>query len=144
MTRFISLSIYFIFKDEYVCVCTCAFFEIYKCERAAGKYCFIRLGSSSSKLSILSSLKSCWICVYVVTLCICVYVFVFVFVYVCVCTCVRACWQHWVAFKSYSFANFMHVEFDGRTIGKQTKKTYQPTYPHTHTQLLCVCGVPLF
>eukprot|EP01043_Picozoa_sp_COSAG02_P016925 COSAG02_NODE_756_length_17532_cov_5.673550_2_plen_609_part_00 len=25
-------------------------------------------------------------------------------------------WMHWVAFHSYSFANFMYIEFDGRTI----------------------------
>lgn len=26
-------------------------------------------------------------------------------------------WMHWVAFHSYSFANFMFIEFDGRVIG---------------------------
>ena len=26
-------------------------------------------------------------------------------------------WMHWIAFHSSSFANFMHIEFDGRTIG---------------------------
>jgi ABC-type multidrug transport system permease subunit len=26
-------------------------------------------------------------------------------------------WMHWIAFHSYSFANFMYIEFDGRVIG---------------------------
>ena len=37
-------------------------------------------------------------------------------------------WMHWVAFHSYSFANFMFIEFDGRTI-KADPDTIPPA-PH--------------
>lgn len=38
-------------------------------------------------------------------------------------------WMHWVAFHSYSFANFMYIEFDGRVIGADLSAV--PPAPHS-------------
>jgi ABC-type multidrug transport system permease subunit len=40
-------------------------------------------------------------------------------------------WMHWIAFHSYSFANFMYIEFDGRIIGLSLFLSHSPTCSST-------------
>lgn len=42
-------------------------------------------------------------------------------------------WQHWIGFHSYSFANFIYIEFEGRTIGASCPARESGSSAATHT-----------